>query len=133
MQDDPSDRLVDQRIRNRIIEAIETLAAADEGVRIMGPREYFESFYDWVPHRAEDRRRFPNTTITPAEHAAIGEVSAILDDACDATTGVMTVEEFIATGWPGRIRPVAQAALALLEGRGRFSEEREEDEPSDRG
>ena len=132
MAEDPSDRLVDQRIRNRIIEAIEVLADGDEGVRGMGPNEYFEGFYDWVPHRDEDRRRFPNATIVPAEQAAIEEVSAILDDACDATPGTMSVEEFIGTGWPGRIQPVACRVLALLEGRGRFSEESEEDEPSGR-
>ena len=32
-EEQPSDRLIDQRIRNRIMEALETLADGDEGVR----------------------------------------------------------------------------------------------------
>jgi hypothetical protein len=51
MDNEISDRLLDQRCRNRIIEVIETLAAGDEGVRGVGAKEYFEQFYDWLPHR----------------------------------------------------------------------------------
>ena len=125
----PSDRLIDQRIRNRIMEAVEILADGDEGVRRELPAEYFESFYDWIPHRGDGEMRF-NSTMTDEERILLLEVSSILDDACDATTGNMTADEFIATGWPKRIQPVASKALGLMCERGRFSEAQEEDAPS---
>jgi hypothetical protein len=129
MEDNPSHRIIDQRIRNRIMEALLTLAEGDEGVRQLWPTEYFESYYDWIPHRDHGGIR-PNSTITADERALLFEVSSILDDACDATPGKMTADELIATGWTKRIQPVALKALILMRERGRFSEEQEEDTPS---
>jgi len=128
-KEQPSDRLIDQRIRNRVLEAVETLADGDEGVRRVWPAEYFESFYDYVPRRAGGMR--PNSAVSPDEKALLLEVSNILDDACDATSGTMTADELIATGWPRRIQLVAGKALTLMRARGRFSEENEEEAPSE--
>ena len=130
MEEQLSDRLVDQRIRNRIMEAVETLADGDEGVRRESPGEYFESFYDWIPHR-DNGGMHPNSAISPDEEALLLEISGILDDACDATPCNMTADELIATGWPNRIQPFARKALDLMRVRGRFSEENEEDAPSE--
>ena len=129
MKEQTSERLVDQRIRNRIMEAVETLADGDEGVRCVWPTEYFENFYDCIHHRRDGEMR-PNSAINPDEAALLREVSGMLDDACDATPRNMTPHELIATGWPKRIQPVACKALALMRARGRFSEEKEEEAPS---
>lgn len=129
VEDKPSDRVIDQRIRNRIMEAVLSLADGDEGVREQGADEYFERFYDWIPHRDHGAMR-PNSAVTAGEKALLLKVSNILDDACDATPRNMTDDEFIATGWPKRIQPVAEKTLILMRDRGRFSEEWEEDEPS---
>jgi hypothetical protein len=129
MEDQPSDRIIDQRVRNRIMEAVQTLADGDDGVRRELQVEYFESFYDWIPHRGDGAMR-PNSAITAEEQAVLLEVSSILDDACDTTPRHITADELIATGWPKRIQPVALKALNLMRDRGRFSEEREEDAPS---
>ena len=129
MEEQISHRLVDQRVRNRIMEVVETLADGDDGVRRASSKEYFESFYDFIPHR-DDGRMYPNSAITNDELALLQKVSAILDDACDATPRDMTEEDFIATGWPRRIQPVAHEALSLMRDRGRFSEDREEENPS---
>jgi hypothetical protein len=129
MEEQPSERLIDQRLRNRIMEAVEILADGDDGVRREWPAEYFESFYDWIPHRRTGKMR-PNCAITADERALLLAVSSILDDACDATPDHMTADELIATGWPRRIQPVALKALDLMRRRGRFSEDREEDTPS---
>lgn len=129
MEERPSDRLVDQRIRNRIMEAVETLADGDDGVRREWPDEYFESFYDWIPHR-DDGEMPPISTVSADERALLTKVSRLFDDARDATPKNMTADELIATGWPKRIQPVALQALNLMRQRGRFSEEREEDTPS---
>lgn len=128
-EEPPSDRVIDQRIRNRIMEALATLADGNEGVRAVDPSEYFESFYDWVPHRGMQR---PNGAVSAEEQSGLSDVSKILDLACDSTPQLMTADEFIATGWPARIQPVAQQALGLMLGRGRFSEDEEELEPSSR-
>lgn len=132
MEERPSDRVVDQRIRNRIMEAVHTLALGDEGVREVWPAEYFESFYDWIRHR-DDGGMPPNSAITAEERACLLDVSRMLDDACDATPQNMDADELIATGWPKRIQPIAQRALSVMLQRGRFSEEQEEDEPSSKG
>ena len=111
------------------MEVVETLADGDDGVRWVGIHEYFESFYDWIPHR-EDGAICSNSAITADEQALLLEVSNILDDACDTTPGGMTDDEFIATGWPKRVQPVALKALILMRERGWFCEEQEEDAPS---
>lgn len=126
----PSDRLLDQRLRNRIIESLHTLSEGDEGVPREWPTEYFMGFYDWVPHH-KDGQMPPNSAITAQEMASLIEVSALLDAACDATQQIMTPDELIKTGWPERIKPFAERSLNLMLERGRFSEDFEEEDPSD--
>lgn len=104
------------------------LAEGDENVRQLGAGEYFEAFYDWVPHRSDGIR--PNSALTQDEAALILKVSIALDEACDATPKMVSAKELIATGWPERIKPLARSALDQMLKRGRFSEELEEDEPS---
>ena len=50
--DEPSKRLVQQRMRNRAIEALDTLAEGDDGVRAVGVVEYVEEFFDVIDDRA---------------------------------------------------------------------------------
>lgn len=125
----PSERLIAQRLRNRIMEALLSLAEGTENIERWGASEYFEGFYDFVPHR-DDGGTWPNSALTSEERALIAEVSILLDDACDATPGNVSADELIASGWPERIRPVARRALDAMLQRGRFDEEREEQEPS---
>jgi hypothetical protein len=132
MGNNPSERLVEQRIRNRIMEAVLTLAEGNEGVRLVLPKDYFESFYHWIPHHMDGA--MPScSAVCAEERALLAGVSAILDVAYDATPTEMTADELIATGWPRRVQPVAQRALSAMILRGRFSEDREEDEPSIKG
>jgi len=129
MSDKVSARVVDQRVRNRIIEAIDVLAMGDEGVRLFGASAYFEQFYDFVPH-SDDGEMPVMDSMTPEEVAAVKEVSCILDAACDATQEIHDPEELIATAWPLRVAAIAQKTHDLMVRRGRFSEEHEEKEPS---
>lgn len=136
MSDENSHRLLHQRWRNRIMESLQALADGEDGVRREGVTEYFEEFYDRIPHRDQENRfhdcAMNNSAITANELALLQEVSAILDDAADAIfPSDITVDEFIATGWPARIQPVAKKALEQMQKRGRFSEEQEEDTPAD--
>jgi hypothetical protein len=54
---DPSERVVEQRLRNRAIEALETLAESDDGVRSMCVGEYVEEFFDAIDDRSPWRWR----------------------------------------------------------------------------
>jgi hypothetical protein len=125
MEDKSLVRLVDKRLRNGIMDAVLILADGDDGVRRVSPTEYFEIFYDFIPHR-DDREMWPNSAIAADERALLLEVSGIVDAACNATCNAtpdeMTAEEFIATGWPKRIQPLALKALNLMRERGRFKE-----------
>jgi hypothetical protein len=128
MTEEPSDRVIDQRARNRIIEAVLTLAQGDEGVRREWPTEYFESFFDWVPYRSA--KWTSNTALDQLEVAKLVELAGLVDRASDATAGITDAEEFIATGWPSTIQPLAQETLNLFSRRGRFDEMEEEETPS---
>ncbi|MEC3953194.1 hypothetical protein VMT65_09160 [Nocardia sp. CDC153] len=128
IRDRPSERIVEQRLRNRTMEALEILADGEESVRAWGDAEYINRFFDTIDDDSPWRWR-EWSTFTPAEVTALDKVQRILLDACDATVG-LTSEEFIAAGWPARIEPIAAAALELMRERGRFHEDREEDQPS---
>ncbi|WP_225726539.1 MULTISPECIES: hypothetical protein [unclassified Nocardia] len=108
------------------MEALEILAEGDEGVRTWGNAEYVNEFFDTIDDDAPWRWR-ESSTFTPAEVTVLDRVQRVLLDACAATPRICSDAEFIASGWPGRIKPVAVAALELMRARGRF---REEDEPS---
>ena len=136
MAPDPSERVVEQRLRNRAIEALETLAEGDDGLRSMGVGEYVEEFFDIIDDRS--RARWRTWSVFNAEEVhALSVVHDLLVQACAETPQVPTPggifaddnEDFIRTGWPLRIQPAASAALDLMLARGRFSEEQEEVEP----
>ena len=83
MKDEPSQRLVDQRTRNRIMEVMWSLARGDDAVREDGPAEYCNSFFDWV-HLHAAGKYYPGTadqweglsTLTSAEDEAVRVVLA---------------------------------------------------------
>jgi hypothetical protein len=125
--EEASKRLVDQRIRNRVIECLESLAEWQETLRTFGYVDYFESFFDWFPYEGAPH---PNDTMTADEQAAVARVHRLMIEALNATPRRMTEDQFTATGWPQRISPAAEQALSLMLERGRFSEEQEELTPS---
>lgn len=124
----PSARLVDQRMRNRVIEALAPLSEGDAGVRAVGLGEYVEQFFDFIGDDAPWRWR-EMTTLTSDEVAALAAVHEVLDAACTATPQDISDEAFIESGWPTVIAPIAKRALDLMENRGRFSEQVEQVEP----
>ena len=128
VMDDVSPRLVDQRIRNRIIEQLECLANGDAYVRDYGPNGYLNAFFDWMP--IEDRESFENAAMTSEEVASVEGVRALMMQASNLTPHVLEEAEFISSGWPKRIAEPASDAVKLLTGRGRFSESVEENEPT---
>ncbi len=128
-RDQPSERVVQQRLRNRAMEALETLADGENGVRALGNAEYVNQFFDTIDDDVPWRWR-EWSTFTAGEVTALDNVQRALLDACAATPQVCSDEEFIASRWPGRIKPVASTALALMQARGRYREDRDEELPS---
>ena len=129
MMVDASRRLLDQRLRNRIMEELFGLAEWQESLRTVGFAEYFESYFDWAPYDGEP---YSNGVMTEGEREALRQVQRIMIEAMNATPNEMNVEQFVATDWPQRIGRAAEEALRLMLRRGRFSEEAEESEPSRR-
>jgi hypothetical protein len=83
--DEPSKRLVQQRMRNRAIEALETLADGEEGVRAAGVVEYVEEFFDVIDDRAPWHWK-EWSTFTPEEVIAIDRVQQLMLEACAGDT-----------------------------------------------
>ena len=128
MEPEPSERVIDQRRRNRFIEALEYLAQGDDGVRLQGLTEYLEGFYDFVRHRRQGGLS-PNTAMNAEEWVLAQDITNLMHSAYDEPASDDAA--FIATGWPKRIQPVALQALKIMLERGKFDEEIEEREPSD--
>ena len=123
-----SERVVEQRVRNRIMEELSSLSEGNKGVAASGGGEWFETFFDWFPYEGEPHW-YP--AMTPQEAKAVREVCKLMQQAlAEKTYRNPSVDEVIRTGWPERIAPVAKDTLDLMLQRGWFSEEVEEAEPS---
>ena len=120
MDDRPSERIIDQRVRIRAIEAVEVLAEGDDGVRKVGNVDHVSHFFDVIDDEGSPAWR-DLSTYDPAEVTELEKVQSLLLDACAATPEICTSDEFIASGWPERIKPVAANTLALTLSRGRLS------------
>jgi len=94
----------------------------------VGYVEYFEEFLDIIDDdRPWDWRAW--RTLTTDEVRALDDVLGAVLAACKATPAFMDDDAFIRSAWPDRIRQACQPTLDLMQLRGRFSEEIEEEEP----
>ncbi len=115
-------------MRNRAIEALQTLADGDAGVRAVGVDEFVQEFFDVIDDRAPPWHWRTWSVFTADEVAALEGVHDLLVEACEplrrrASSGSLLDnpdDGFIRTGWPTRIQPVAKTALNLMLSRGRF-------------
>ena len=128
MGEEVSDRIVEQRWRNRIIEAIEVLSRGNEGLIEVNYNEFFEGFYDyWHDGQLVVR---PNSAITEEEERAVDTLGRVLEGISNEMRHFQSEAEYIQSGCAERIRPVAQDALKVFLSRGRFSENYEELSPT---
>ncbi|ACL96239.2 hypothetical protein [Caulobacter vibrioides] len=123
-----SSRLVEQRVRNRIMEELASLAEGETAVRHWGAGDYFGSFFDWFPTGCDAPPQ--NSTMTGKEHQALSEVLDLMRRASAATVEMVDEEDLIGSGWPARIAASADEALRLFRERGAFSDDQEEEAPS---
>jgi hypothetical protein len=103
----PTERVVEQRMRNRAMEALETLADGDDGVRSIGVVEYVEEFFDIIDDRSPWHWR-DTSVLTADEVEALGQVHDLLVQACDATRQTAT---------PGGIFVRAEETSSTRDGR----------------
>lgn len=122
MEEKVSEQLVAQRLRNRAIEQLESLAEGDAYVQHWGFNNYFNDF-DFL---VSDPVIWPNSAMTPDEHDALAVVYVMMDAASLETPPLMADDAFVATGWPQRVAETAQNALAVFNVRGRSNEDEEE-------
>jgi hypothetical protein len=125
MTEEPSERLIEQRIRNRIYEILEILADCDGGVDLVGIKGYFNLFEDFV-HRPSIEAG--TSALSKDERAIVLEIAEFLEAASE-TNPDFTKAEFIESDWPAKIAPTARDARTLFLRRGLFSEKIEETEP----
>lgn len=125
---DASKRIIDQSLRNRIMDELLGLSEGDDNVLSSGPDEWFESFFDYFPYDGAEYSTCG--AVSENEMLVLVPVVEAMQEASQEIAEDVTDEALIASGWPARIAPMAKQALAVFLARGRFSEEVEEDEPS---
>jgi len=133
VEEPASDRLVRQRIRNRIIENLELAASFElqqdyeSRVPFITAFEVLEGWNDWL--RADPRRELPHAVLTIDEVAALGPVHVCIEEATIELRQYEfpTMEQ--AQGLPkwSALRDQSAVALAVLSQRGRMSEDVEEE------
>ncbi|MGW4099740.1 hypothetical protein [Mycobacterium sp. NPDC004974] len=120
----PSERIIEQRVRNRVMEAVEVLADGDGGVRTVGDCCYYNYFFDFIDDDITATWR-DLSTLTPVEVRQLESLHDLLKLSLQATNA-MDADELIASGWPVRIAAVACRTLETMQTRGRYDEESEE-------
>lgn len=112
----------------------QVLSHADwqDSLKLTDVYEHFECFFDAFPYNGEP---YLNEALTEDERAAFSRVHALVKEAYDwlphSKRHYATSNEYISTGWPQSIEPVAESALKLMLKRGRFCEDQEEETPSE--
>ena len=125
----PSERVVLQRIRNRIIEVLETFSSFEEqrnyALRVpivYVPYELVNSWEDWVPEPRPSH--FTDPVFSEAERLAIeafhGEWKLASDSLPDDWP---SFEQVLVEPYWARLRHAASNALKVFESRGRLSED----------
>ena len=131
MNDEPSEILVAQRIRNRVIEHLELTASFEEqrtyqrSAPIQVPNEIINGWEDLV--RDDVLEWFSGPVFTQDEQQAIREFHVTWESVVkDTPRDLPDLEALFETQPWERLRVAAEQALRLIHVRGRFGEEREE-------
>lgn len=130
---DISQQLLQQRIRNRIIEYLEVAASADEQRDYESrapiahvPNEMINQWEDWV--KGDDLDWYGPPVFSKDESIALRSFHGIWLAVADETPDPLPHSIDLLLGTPAwaRLMDGARAALAIFEKRGRFDEEIEE-------
>jgi len=128
-----SQQLLHQRIRNRIIEYLELAASADEqreyerrAPMAHVPNEMINQWEDWV--NGDDLDWYGPPIFSDDERHALRSFNSVWLAVADETPDPMpsSIELLLGTPVWARLMAEAQAALMVFEKRGRFDEEVEQ-------
>ncbi|MFZ2998281.1 hypothetical protein [Sphingobium sp.] len=115
-----SDRLLDQRLRNGMIERLQMLVDWTETIAAVGAAGYFNSFFDVFP----DKPPLPvNTVLSSEECEALTKILELMDQVASCTRQNLTDDELVASAWPMRIGEQANSALSIMMVRGKLSDD----------
>jgi hypothetical protein len=129
-KESPTPRVVEQRIRNRIIEILELASSFERQHKYQSaqvchvPNELLNQWWDWV----DLSRGEPGPPVYSAEEvAAIRRYDGVLNAVADSTPPWLPdLEQLVSTASWRRLRDEAAAALVVFLVRGRFSEDQEQ-------
>jgi hypothetical protein len=122
--DRPSERIIEQRVRNRVIEALEVLAEGDDGVRRTGNADYVNQFFDLIDDDVSSEWR-ALSTFSSGEVNELDKVRRLLLDACAGThlrSAPITSSSLL--DGPSEFSLSQPRRWGVCEIRGRFSEDR---------
>jgi hypothetical protein len=131
VDDKPSARVVEQRIRNRVIEYLELAASLDEQTQYERAAPIAHVPYEVIEQWADNFPREPRpdadllSVYSTAEVAAIREVNAAWEAAAALPDNFPSLELAQALPEWATLRRVAEAALGVFMRRGRMPEDRE--------
>jgi hypothetical protein len=128
----PSRRLIDQRVRNRIIEYLKLASSFEDqltyqrnvariGVDVVS--ETINQWEDWVP--ADPRTHELSDVYTADEVRAVRDYHVVWDDVADRTPTALRLDAVQELQAWNELRQAAVAALAVFERRGPLPEDRE--------
>jgi hypothetical protein len=121
----PSALVVSQRIRNRVIEYLESVVSYQPDPPAFDLNELLNQWNDWVPDQVT-LAAFPNPTYSAREAELLVAVGVEWNDLCDVTPKTISDEVAVLhlPGWQ-KFCAAAQYALLELKVRGRLSESQE--------
>lgn len=119
-----SRRLIDQRVRNRVIEALLGLARWEDDARAGTLDRFFNDAFDDL----EPARLTMVGTVSSDERAVLERVWTAIETASEVDDSSRGSQDAIAA--LASLGALAVEALTVFKARGRFSEIEEEDQPS---
>lgn len=117
---EPPAQVIEQRVRNRLIEWLEMLVAYEADPPPFDLNAVLNQWEDWNPRNCT----YPAPTYTPCEAEKLSLVAVAWGNFCDATPRRISNErdELLKSEW-AKLVSAGQAALLELRSRGRLSEE----------
>jgi hypothetical protein len=117
---EPPAQVIEQRVRNRLIEWLEMLVAYEVDPPLFDLNEVLNQWEDWNPRNCT----YPAPVYSPNEAEKLSLVSIAWSAFCDATQNPVCSEpgELLKPEW-AKLVSTGQAALLELQLRGRLSED----------
>ena len=117
-------QVIDQRVRNRLIEYLEMISEYDSSPPEFDLNETLNQWEDWTP-QPWNERFFPKPTFTPEETKALKSVNESWIELCESTPANISDEPAVTktSAWTD-FTEKSKLALEIMSQRGLLDEER---------